>query len=463
MNLDLSLYSSGENLWLDLEKNLKVWDLDKEPMIKKAFDMAYEAHKGQFRKSGEDFFTHPAWVAKVVTQLGVGRRAIIAALLHDVIEDTSITIDKIADEFDDEVALLVDGLTDVKKLTKGIEVHETNIEVYRKFLFSSVDDVRVLIVRTVDKLHNILTTKSLSIKKQKRNAERILGIYSPIAEYVGLHYFKRLLEDNAFKILHPKEAGELESWLSELSHQEIKALATIRTEIESLLSINRINDYKIEGRIKGLYSTYLKIKKKGKDKVKDRVGIRIITDTVANCYTILGLLHSKYKYLPDEFDDYISNPKPSGYRSLQTTLNWKNMLTLEVQIRTREMHEFNEFGPASHIAYKMSKDGADSGVGYEWVRELVKWQKGDENINNYRIKVLEKYIYVFTPKGDAIQMPAGSTALDFAYRIHGEIGDHCIGAIINQKMGKINTKLKTGDLVEILTSKKAQRSKKGLK
>jgi len=403
------------------------------------------------------------WVAKVVTQLGVGRRAIVAALLHDTIEDTSLTIDEIASEFDDEVALLVDGLTDVKKLTKGIEVHETNIEVFRKFLFSSVDDVRVLIVRTVDKLHNILTIKSLSPDRQKRNAERILGIYSPIAEYVGLHYFKRLLDDNAFKILYPKEAKKLELWLAETSKQEIKALATIRNEIESLLRVNRINDFEIEGRIKGLYSTYLKIKNKGKERVKDRVGIRIITDTVANCYTILGLLHSKYNYLPDEFDDYISNPKPSGYRSVQTTLNWKNLLTLEVQIRTHEMHEFNEFGPASHIAYKMSKDGADTGMGYEWVRELVKWQKGDENINNYRIKVLEKFIYVFTPKGDAIQMPVGSTALDFAYRIHGEIGDHCIGVKINQKMGKIDTKLKTGDLVEILTNKKAQRNRNGLK
>lgn len=461
MNLDLSLYNSSENLWSDLEKNLKVWKLDKEPMIKKAFEMASLAHKGQLRKSGDDYIVHPAWVAKVVAQLGVGRRAIIAALLHDTIEDTSLTIDEIAKEFDDEVALLVDGLTDVKKLTKGIEVHQTNIEVFRKFLFSSVDDVRVLIIRTVDKLHNVLTIDSLTPDKQKRYAERILGIYSPIAEYVGLHYFKRLLDDNAFKILYPKETKKMESLLNKISKQEIKALATIRNEIESLLKVNRINNAEVEGRIKGLYSTYQKIKKKGEGRVKDRVGIRIITDTVADCYTILGLLHSKYNYLSDEFDDYISNPKPSGYRSIQTTLNWKNLLTLEVQIRTREMHEFNEFGPASHIAYKMSKDGMDSNMGYEWVRELVKWQKGDENINNYRIKVLEKFIYVFTPKGDTIQMPSGSTALDFAYRIHGEIGDHCIGAKINQKMGKIDDKLKTGDLVEILTSKKVQRRRTG--
>lgn len=463
MNLDLTLYNSSENLWPDLEKNLKVWQLDKEPMIKKAFDLACQVHQGQKRKSGLDYIVHPVWVAKVVTQLGVGRRAIVAALLHDTIEDTSLTIDEIAKEFDDEVALLVDGLTGVKKITKGVEVHQTNIDVFRKFLFSSVDDVRVLIIGTVDKLHNLLTIDSLTPNKQRRYAERILRIYSPVAEYVGLHYFKRLLDDNAFKILHPNETKNLELLMDKNAKQEIKALATVRSEIESMLKINRIGNHEIESRIKGLYSTYNKIKKKGEDNIKDRVGIRIITDTVANCYTILGLLHSKYAYLPDEFDDYISNPKPSGYRSIQTTLNWKNLLTLEVQVRTREMHEFNEFGPASHIAYKMSKEGTGDRMGYEWVKELVKWQKGDENVNNYRIKVLEKYIYVFTPKGDTIQMPAGSTALDFAYRIHGEIGGHCIGAMINQKMGKIGTVLKTGDLVEILTSKKVQRGRNGLK
>jgi guanosine-3',5'-bis(diphosphate) 3'-pyrophosphohydrolase len=458
MNLDLTLYDSSENLWIDFEKSLKLWKLDKEPMIKKAFELALKMHTGQKRNSGHDYVVHPVWVAKVIAQLGVGRRAIVAALLHDTIEDTSLTIEDIAREFDDEVALLVDGLTDVKKITRDVEVHMTNVEVFRKFLFSSVDDVRVLIIRTVDKLHNMLTIQALSPNKQKRYAERVLGIYSPVAEYVGLHYFKRLLDDNAFRILHPKETKKLEKLLADSARNEIKAMGTCKNEIESLLKANRIHEYEIQSRIKGLYSTYQKIKNKGADRLKDRVGLRIITDTVANCYTILGLLHSKYTYIPEEFNDYISSPKPSGYRSLQTTIYWKDQLTLEIQVRTREMHEFNEFGPASHIAYKLSKEEFAGSVGYEWVKELVKWQKGDENVNNYRIKVLEKYIYVFTPKGDTIQMPAGSTALDFAYRIHGEIGNHCIGAKINKKMGKIDTILKTGDLVEILTSKKVQRN-----
>lgn len=458
MNLDLSLYNSSENLWADLEKTLKPWGLDEEPMIKKAFNMASVAHRGQLRKSGIDYIVHPVWVAKVVAQLGVGRRAVVAALLHDTIEDTTVTIDEIAREFDDEVALLVDGLTDVKKLTKGIEVHETNIEVFRRFLFSSVDDVRVLIIRTVDKLHNVLTIDSLTPERQRRYSERVLGIYSPIAEYVGLHYFKRLLDDVAFKILYPNESTELERLLNQRKKDELKAGVLIQEDIKQMLDINNIHEYEIQSRIKSLYSTYIRMKRrKNNDGFLDRVGIRVITNTISDCYTVLGLLHAKYPYLPDEFDDYISNPKPSGYRSIQTTLNWKGKLTVEVQIRTKEMHEFNEFGPASHIAYKMSKSN-DSNTGYEWIKELVNWKKGEENVNNYRINVLERYIYVFTPKGDAIQMPKGSTALDFAYRIHGEVGNHCIGAKINQKMGKIDTILKTGDLVEILTSKKVQRN-----
>jgi GTP pyrophosphokinase len=400
---------------------------------------------------------------KVVAQLGVGQEAIIAALLHDCVEDTPVTIEDIAPEFGDEVALLVAGLTEVKKKTSGIEVHQTNIDVFRKFLFSSVNDVRVLIIRLADKLHNGLTIDALPKDRQIKYANRVMGIYGPVAEYVGLHYFKRLLEDIAFKILYPEEAGKLEKIINERKNEEIKAGAMIKEDLKQMIDINNIHEYEIQSRIKSLYSTYLRIKRKNNDEgLLDRVGIRVITNTVADCYTVLGLLHAKYQYLPEEFDDYISNPKPSGYRSIQTTLNWRGKLTAEVQIRTKEMHEFNEFGPASHIAYKLSKN-VDSGMGFEWVRDLIKWQETDKNIKNYRINVLDKFIYVFTPKGDTIQLPTGSTALDFAYRIHREVGSHCIGAKINQKMGKIDTVLKTGDLVEILTSKKVQRERNGLK
>lgn len=464
MNLELNSHKSVGEQWLDLEKYVKEWSLEKEPMIKKAFDFAVKLHFDQKRVSGEDYVTHPIWVAKVVTQLGVGRRAIVAALLHDVVEDTGITIEEIAKEFDDEVALLVEGLTEVKKKTHGLEIemHKTNIEVFRRFLFSSVNDVRVLIIRIVDKLHNGLTINALSKQQQVKYAHRIFGIYSPVAEYVGLHYFKRILDDIAFKILYPKEAVELEEEFIKLKQEELRALATIKSEIEESLKINHINDYEITGRIKSLYSTFMKIKYKGKDRVKDRVGIRILLESISDCYTVLGILHSKFNYLPNEFNDYISSPKANGYRSIQTTIKWKERLTLEVQIRTKEMHEFNEFGPASHIAYKLSKQNGDN-LGYEWVKDLINWQKGEHNINNYRINVLEKYIYVFSPKGDTFQLKKGATGLDFAYRIHGEIGDHCIGVKINNKMAKIDDVLQTGDLVEILTSKKVQRRRANLK
>jgi GTP pyrophosphokinase len=256
----------------------------------------------------------------------------------------------------------------------------------------------------------------------------------------------------AFKILYPKEAGNLIQDFKKSSKNEIKALVAVKETINNILEINKINSSLVEGRIKSLYSTFNKIKNKGYDRVKDRVGIRILAESIEDCYTILGLLHAKYKYLPDEFDDYISNPKPNGYRSIQTTLSWKDKLTVEVQIRTKEMHEFNEFGPASHIAYK-SNELKSGGSGYAWVKELVNWQKNEKEVKNYRIDVLSKFIYVFTPKGDTIQIPKGSCALDFAYRIHSDIGNHCYGVKINQKMGKISDELKNGDLVEILTSK----------
>ncbi len=461
MNLELYKNLTPEELWKDLESYVKEWKLDGEPMIKKAFDLAVKLHNGQKRVSGENYIVHPVWVAKVVTQLGVGRRAIVAALLHDTIEDCGLDVEEVAKEFDDEVALLVEGLTDVKRKAKGIEIemHRTDIEIFRRFLFSSVNDVRVLIIRIVDKLHNGLTIKSLPKDRQIKYAERILGIYSPIADYVGLHYFKRLLDDIAFRILFSKETAELEKEISKNSKDEIKAKNLIKNDIEKMMTINHLNNFEIQSRIKSLYSSYQKVKKYGLERgLKDRVGLRILVNNIAECYTVLGLIHSKYPYIEKEFKDYISSPKENGYRSIQTTFKWTERVSVEIQIRTKEMHEFNEFGPASHIAYKLSKDG-NSDLGFEWVKNLINWKKGDNNINNYRINVLEKYIYVFTPKGDTIQLKKGSTGLDFAYRIHGELGRHCIGVKINKKMGKIDDELQTGDMVEVLTSKKVQRDR----
>jgi guanosine-3',5'-bis(diphosphate) 3'-pyrophosphohydrolase len=459
LNLDLSTDSAV--LWGNLSKIIEEYKFDFKK-IEKAYVLAKNAHKNQFRDSGEEYITHPLWVAMVVAQLDIGQEAIVASLLHDCIEDTKITENEISKMFGDEIALLVTGLTEVKKKTSGIEVHQTNIDVFRRFLFSSVNDVRILIIRLVDKLHNGLTIDSLSKERQIKYAKRVMGIYGPVAEYVGLHYFKKKIEDIAFEILNPKEVNKLKKIFSQHERNEIKALNLIKTEIESAVEANRFKNIEIEGRIKSLYSTYLKARKKGLSDIKDRVGIRVLTNSIGDCYQILGLLHARYQYLPDEFDDYISTPKANGYRSIQTTIKWKEGVTVEIQIRTKEMHEFNEFGPASHIAYKLSTDASKDGVGYEWVKELINWQKSSQNINNYRINVLSKYVYVFTPRGDTIQMPAGSTALDFAYRIHSDIGDRCVGVKKNGVIAKISDEIETGDMVEILVGKKINANKNWL-
>jgi GTP diphosphokinase / guanosine-3',5'-bis(diphosphate) 3'-diphosphatase len=458
MPIDLSL---TKNCWFELEKYIDTSDFNRT-LIKRCYEFAENAHTNQKRDSGDPYITHPAWIAKVAIQLHIGEEAVLAALLHDCVEDTDITIDQIASEFGDEVALLVSGLTEVAKKTKGIEINKTSIELFRKFLFSSVDDVRVLILRLIDKLHNGLTIEYISPERQLKYAKNVLRVYGPVAEYVGLHFFKKMIEDIAFQIVYPKESKELKEMIESNRKNEIKALALVKDDLIELIKINNINGVIVEGRIKSLYSTFLKIKLKGKERIKDRVALRILTDNIADCYNILGLLHAKYKYLEDEFVDYIDKPKLNGYRSIQTTINWKNKLTLEIQIKTKEMHEFNEFGPASHIAYKLGTGATDGGRGMEWIKDLIKWQKNEKDINNYRLHVLTNYIYVFTPKGDTIQLPNKSTALDFAYRIHTDIGDHCAGIKINNKMAKLESQLKTGDLIEVLVSKKLNVNKNWL-
>lgn len=426
--------------------------------VEKAFNYAKQAHKNQLRKSGRPYFEHPVWIARVAAQLKIDTEGIIAALLHDCVEDTPTTIDQVANLFGDEVALLVDGLTDVKNKTSKIILHQENIAVFRQFLVSGINDVRIIILRIIDKLHNGLTIESLSPEKQLKYATRVLGIYSPMAEYVGLHFFKRKLDDIAFEIVNKEKYDEIYKAILDQKQTERQALKKVKAEIKSILEINRLGKYKIKSRIKSIYSTYNKLKYKkidSVDRIKDRVGIRVMVTDISDCYTILSLLHSKYEYIESEFDDYIANPKENGYRSIQTTLKWDDRVTVEVQIRTFEMDDFNEFGPASHVAYKIRKsDEKNIGMTGEWLRDLVKWQSKTDGIHNYKISVLTNNIYVFTPKGDVIQMDSGSTGLDFAFRLHTDIGKHCTGVKIDKKIKKLNTELKTGDMVEILLGKK---------
>jgi len=453
--LDLKLKTSFK--FSDFKRYLgKDLDINR---VEKAFIYAKQAHRNQLRKSGRPYFEHPLWIAKVAAQLKIDTEGVIAALLHDCVEDTPTTIDQVANLFGDEVALLVDGLTDVKNRTSKILLHQENIAVFRQFLISGINDVRIIILRIIDKLHNGLTIESLSPEKQLKYATRVLGIYSPMAEYVGLHFFKRKLDDIAFEIVNKEKYDEIYKAILDQKQTEREALKKVKSEIRSILEINRIGKYKIKSRIKSIYSTYNKLKYKKIDsveRIKDRVGIRVMVDDITDCYTILSLLHSKYEYIESEFDDYIANPKENGYRSIQTTLKWNDKVTVEVQIRTFEMDDFNEFGPASHVAYKIRKSGEKNiGMTGEWLKDLVKWQSKTDGVHNYKISVLTENVFVFTPKGDVVQMDNGSTGLDFAFRLHTDIGKHCVGVKINKKIKKLNTELKTGDMVEILLGKKA--------
>jgi len=426
--------------------------------VEKAFNYAKKAHQNQLRKSGRPYFEHPLWIAKVAAQLKIDTEGVIAALLHDCVEDTPTTIDQVADLFGNEVALLVDGLTDVKNKTSKIILHQENIAVFRQFLVSGINDVRIIILRIIDKLHNGLTIESLTPEKKLKYATRVLGIYSPMAEYVGLHFFKRKLDDIAFEIVNKEKFDEIYKAILDQKQTERQALKKVKAEIKSILEINGVANYKIKSRIKSIFSTYNKLKYKkieGVERIKDRVGIRVMVTDISECYTILSLLHSKYEYIESEFDDYIANPKENGYRSIQTTLKWDERVTVEVQIRTFEMDDFNEFGPASHVAYKIRKSGEKNvGMTGQLLKDLVKWQSKTDGVHNYKISVLTHNIYVFTPKGDVIQMDSGSTGLDFAFRLHTDIGKHCMGVKINNKIKKLNTELKTGDMVEILLGKK---------
>jgi len=452
--LDLKLKTSFK--FSDFKKYLGM-DIDINK-IEKAFYYAKKAHQNQLRKSGKPYFEHPLWIAKVVAQLKIDTEGIIAAFLHDCVEDTPITIDEVANLFGDEVALLVDGLTDVKNKTSKIILHQENIAIFRQFLISGINDVRIIILRIIDKLHNGLTIDYLSPEKKLNYAHRVLGIYSPMAEYVGLHFFKRKLDDIAFKIVNKEKYDEINRAILVQKQTEKEALRQIKSEIRSILKINRFSNYKIKSRIKSIFSTYGKLVHKkidSVDRIQDRVGIRVMVTDISDCYMILSLLHSKYEYIESEFDDYIANPKENGYRSIQTTLRWSDSVKVEIQIRTFEMDDFNEFGPASHVAYKIRQSGGKNITMTEgWLKDLVKWQLKTDGVHNYKISVLTENVFVFTPKGDVIQMDGGSTGLDFAFRLHTDIGKHCMGVKINNKIKKLNTELKTGDMVEILLGKK---------
>ncbi len=431
-------------------------------LVLKAYDFANEKHKGQLRKSGEPYIIHPLQVAYILTTIDMDEATICAALLHDVVEDTEITHEDLIKEFGEEIANLVDGVTKLSKLQEYTTIKEQQVEDYRKMFLAMGRDIRVILIKLADRLHNMRTLKFLTRDRQIANAKETMDLYAPLANRLGLYSIKWELEDLSFKYLYPEEYRELVEGIDRKREERLVFIEKIMDKIRLELKRNRI-DAEVTGRAKHLYSIYRKMKRDNKtlDEIYDLFALRILVNSVKDCYAALGVVHELYSPMPGRFKDYISVPKSNMYQSLHTTLIGPKGTPFEVQIRTWDMHRVAEFGIAAHWAYKEANKEKKSVVKVEedklaWLRESLEWQKDmqdpDEFLNTLKTELFEDEVYVFTPKGDIKVLPKGSTPIDFAYHIHAEIGHKMTGCKVNNKMVPIITKLKNGDIVDIITS-----------
>ncbi len=431
--------------------------------IEYALKFATEAHDGQFRRTGEPYIIHPIAVAEITVDLGMDSDTVIAALLHDVIEDTPVTDEEIRQKFGSGIAEMVEGVTKLSNVNvpKGVMAQEEEqAENIRKLFIAMAKDIRVLIVKLADRLHNMSTLDALPPEKQKSKARETLDIYAPIAGRLGISEIKTKLEDYSMKYLYPEEYNYIQSKLNMQLGEREKVVEKLCGEISQELDELQFR-YEIKGRPKHLYSIYKKMKSQNKtiDEIYDIIAIRVIVETVKDCYTILGVIHSKWTPMPGRFKDYIASPKPNMYQSLHTTIITNYGQIFEIQIRTFEMNQIAEYGIAAHWKYKegrMTKDMNELDTKFSWIRELMDIE-GDlkdskDFLDALKTKVNTSEIYVFTTKGMVINLPIGSTPIDFAYRIHSEVGNKCVGVNINGKIAHLNTVLHNGDVVEILTS-----------
>ena len=432
-------------------------------LIRKAYEFAKAHHGDQLRKSGEPYIVHPVQVAYILSTLSLDDSTICAALLHDTVEDTDVTKQDIAEQFSPEIAELVDGVTKLSKLQYA-SMEEQQVENYRKMFLAMGKDIRVILIKLADRLHNMRTLKYLSRDRQIANAHETMDLYAPLANRLGMYSLKWELEDLSFKYLYPEEYRELVEGINRKREERLKFIDMIMEEIRKAVKKQHI-EAEITGRAKHLYSIYRKMKRDNitLDQVYDLFALRVIVNSVKDCYAVLGVVHELYNPMPGRFKDYISVPKPNMYQSLHTTLIGPKGTPFEVQIRTWDMHRVAEYGIAAHWAYKeasfMGNKKANVKVTEDklsWLRETLEWQKDmqdpDEFLNTLKTELFEDEVYVFTPKGKIIALPKGSTPIDFAYNIHAEIGNHMTGAKINSKMMPIITPLKNGDIVEIITS-----------
>ncbi len=427
----------------------------------KAYHYAAEAHKGQRRVSGEEYIFHPLGVAKILADLQLDAVTITASLLHDVVEDTTVTSEELEKNFGREAAMLVDGVTKLSRIEYKSK-EEQQLENYRKMFLAMAKDIRVVLIKLADRLHNMRTLKAMSPEKQRETARETLEIFAPLAHRLGIFRIKWELEDLAFRYLEPesyyKLVDEVKQKRAEREELIGEAVALLRERLEAM-GIKA----EIQGRPKNFYSIFKKMQKDHKDidEIYDLSAVRVVVDNVKDCYGALGIVHTLWKPLPYRFKDFIAMPKSNLYQSLHTTVIGPKGHPLEIQIRTWEMHRISEYGIAAHWRYKEGGKSADRDYEQKlsWLRQLLEWQQDlrdpREFMETVRLDVLTDEVFVFTPRGDVIDLPAGSTPIDFAYRVHTEVGHRCTGVRVNNKMVPLETKLNNGDIVEIITSKQA--------
>ncbi len=441
------------------------------PRIQKAIEVATKAHEGQFRKTGEPYIIHPLAVKKILEEWGMDEDTIIAGILHDTVEDTDLKLDDIRKEFGDTVAFLVDGVTKLSTARNGMRDIDTYLpETKNNFLRLMIalgDDIRVLIIKLADRLHNLRTLSALPPDKQKKIAKETLEVFAPLADRLNMGLLRVELADLAFKYVDPKRYDFLKDLIEKYNKSASRSLKKIEEEISEAMKKEKIK-FELSGRVKSIYSLHRKMAKHDQNinEIYDLVALRIIVEDVTTCYLVLGLIHSLYTPMDGRIKDYIAMPKQNGYQSIHTTVITSDKRVVEFQIRTREMHEYAERGLAASFYYNEQKVTENYKAGkiehlptnLLWITELqmaaAKLREGKKvDLSKLKLNLFADKIFVYTPKGDIVDLPKGALPLDFAYRLHSEIGDHVVGVKINGKMSNLNRRLEQGDIVEILTSK----------
>ncbi|MBQ2456398.1 MAG: bifunctional (p)ppGpp synthetase/guanosine-3',5'-bis(diphosphate) 3'-pyrophosphohydrolase, partial [Firmicutes bacterium] len=427
-----------------------------EELLEKAYSWATEYHKDQKRRSGEPYIIHPKAVGVILAEIGMDEKALCAGLLHDVVEDTACTLDMLEKEFGSEVAMLVDGVTKLTNLEFESK-EERQAENIRKMFLAMSKDIRILVIKLCDRLHNLRTIQFMPPHKIREKCQETLDIYAPLAARLGMYAFKFEMEDIAFKNLEPEAYARLDAEMHARNEERSEVIKIIVEEVKKLLSDLGIK-FEVYGRSKHYYSIYKKMtyQHKSLDEIFDLTAVRIIVDSVKDCYGVLGAVHTRWKPIPGRFKDYIAMPKPNNYQSLHTTVIGDNGNPFEIQIRTQEMHRVAEYGIAAHWKYKEGIVKEDEEGKLAWLRQTLEWQQevsdSKDFVDTLKMDLFSNQVFVFTPKGDVVELPAGSTPLDFAFKIHTAIGYKCVGAKVNGKMVTIDYELQNGEIVDIVTS-----------